>query len=127
MQQALQASGTSADAVDYINAHGTSTHFNDLCESIAIEKVFGTRSFPVSSTKGVTGHCLGAAGGIEAIFLAKTLETQIIPPTAHLEEPDEGCRLDYVPKVAREGKMKIALSNSFGFGGTNATIVMKKA
>jgi 3-oxoacyl-[acyl-carrier-protein] synthase II len=128
MKMALEDAKIAPDEVDYINAHGTSTPFNDLSETIAIKKVFNEHSkrLMVSSTKSMTGHLLGAAGGIEAIFTALTLKTGIIPPTINYETPDPECDLDYVPNKAREKKIKYALSNSFGFGGTNATLVFKK-
>ncbi|RLA93032.1 MAG: beta-ketoacyl-[acyl-carrier-protein] synthase II [Deltaproteobacteria bacterium] len=128
MKMALEDAKIAPDEVDYINAHGTSTPFNDLSETIAIKKVFNEHSkrLMVSSTKSMTGHLLGAAGGVEAILTALTLKTGIIPPTKNQETPDPDCDLDYVPNKAREKKIKYALSNSFGFGGTNATLVFKK-
>ena len=128
MRQALQTAGIAPDAVDYINAHGTSTELNDKYESEAIQAVFGdhAKKVAISSTKGVTGHCLGAAGGIEAVFSTLALHHSLVPPTANLETPDPACPLDYTPLVARERKMKYALSNSFGFGGTNASILIKR-
>ncbi len=128
MKMALEDAKIAPDEVDYINAHGTSTPFNDLSETIAIKKVFNEHSkrLMVSSTKSMTGHLLGAAGGVEAILTALTLKTGIIPPTINYETPDPECDLDYVPNKAREKKIKYALSNSFGFGGTNATLVFKK-
>ncbi len=128
MAAALKSAGLPPTAVDYINAHGTSTHYNDMCESEAIMTVFGehAKKLAISSTKGVTGHCLGAAGGIEAVFLAKAIEEQIMPPTANLEEPGEECPLDYIPKKARKAPIHVGISNSFGFGGTNGCIVMKQ-
>lgn len=127
MRQALQTACINADQVDYINAHGTSTELNDKYESQAIGHVFGhhAKSVSISSTKGVTGHCLGAAGGIEAVYTALAVHHSLIPPTANLRTPDPECPLDYTPLVARQRKVRYALSNSFGFGGTNATIVMK--
>lgn len=126
MKQALSSAQLRPEEVDTINAHGTSTYYNDMYESEAIANVFGShaRKLAISSTKGVTGHCLGAAGGIEAVFLAKTIEDGVIPPTANLQEPDPLCPLDYVPLQARRAKIRTALSNSFGFGGTNGCIVM---
>jgi 3-oxoacyl-[acyl-carrier-protein] synthase II len=128
MRNALAAAGISPESVAYINAHGTSTYYNDLYETKAIQHVFGSHAdaLLISSTKGVTGHCLGAAGGVEAVFLAKTIETQIAPPTANLTESDPECPLNYVPLTAREAKISYGLSNSFGFGGTNGTLVFKK-
>lgn len=129
MKAALSDAAIAPETVDYINAHGTSTPLNDKFESQAIGKVFGdhAKSLAVSSTKGVTGHCIGAAGGIEAVFSVLALKDQVMPPTANLREPDPDCPLDYVPHVAREAKLGYVLSNSFGFGGTNATLVFKGA
>lgn len=126
MSAALKSSGLKATDIDYINAHGTSTYYNDMYESEAIMSVFGDHAhkLAVSSTKGVTGHCLGAAGGVEAVALAKSIEEGIIPPTGGLVNPGEECPLDYVPGTSRKMKIRAALSNSFGFGGTNGTIVM---
>ncbi len=114
--------------IDYINAHGTSTPLNDKCETSAIKTVFAdhAKRLAVSSTKSMTGHMLGAAGGIEAIFTALAVKDQIVPPTINLEEASPECDLDYVPKVSRKMKIRAALSNSFGFGGTNAVIAMKR-
>jgi len=128
MKMALEDAKVAPDEVDYINAHGTSTPYNDLCETIAIKKVFKDHSkiLMISSTKSMTGHALGAAGGMEAIFTALTIKTGVIPPTINYEYPDPECDLDYVPNQAREKKVKFALSNSFGFGGTNACLVFKR-
>ncbi|HSE98526.1 MAG TPA: beta-ketoacyl-ACP synthase II, partial [Blastocatellia bacterium] len=114
--------------VDYINAHGTSTFYNDKLETMAIKKVFGDSAYsiPVSSTKSMMGHLLGAAGGVEAGVIALALHDQVIPPTANYEKPDPDCDLDYVPNKARRADMRYALSNSFGFGGTNAALLMKR-
>jgi 3-oxoacyl-[acyl-carrier-protein] synthase II len=127
IKMALNDAKLAADEVDYINAHGTSTQLNDLTETIAIKEVFGDRAkkIPVSSTKSMTGHLLGAAGAIEAIFSILSLRDQICPPTINYEEPDPECDLDYVPNVARKHAMNIALSNSFGFGGTNAVLLFR--
>ena len=127
MRAALRDAGISPEEVEYINAHGTSTDLNDLYETQAIKTVFGdhAKSLPVSSTKSMTGHLLGAAGGIEAIYTVLTLQRGMIPPTINYENPDPECDLDYVPNLARPTKAKVALSNSFGFGGTNATLVLK--
>ncbi len=127
MKMALDDAGIKPEEVDYINAHGTSTELNDRFETMAIKKVFGEHAYKlaVSSTKSMTGHLLGAAGGIEAAYTALTIKYGIIPPTINYEYPDPDCDLDYVPNKAREADVKIALSNSFGFGGTNATIVLK--
>jgi 3-oxoacyl-[acyl-carrier-protein] synthase II len=128
MKLALDDGATSPDQVDYINAHGTSTPFNDYSETLAIKKVFNSHSgrLMVSSTKSMTGHLLGAAGGLEAILTALTIKTGVIPPTINYETPDPECDLDYVPNQAREKKVTIALSNSFGFGGTNACLMFKR-
>ena len=127
MTRAIKASGITLDQVDYINAHGTSTPYNDKFETFAIKRVFGDRakSIPISSTKSMTGHLLGAAGGIESVISVKTLQTQFIAPTINLHEPDPECDLDYVPNVARQAKVKVAMSNNLGFGGQNAAIVFK--
>ena len=129
MAAALKDAGINAEDVDYVNAHGTSTQVGDKGETIAIKRAFGDHAhkLAVSSTKSMTGHLLGAAGGVEALFTVLALRDQVAPPTINLENPDEGCDLDYVPHTAREMKMDIALSNSFGFGGTNGTLVFKKA
>lgn len=128
MQMALDSAGMNVSDIDYINAHGTSTPLNDVVETRAIKKVFGdhARKLAISSTKSMTGHMLGGAGGIEAVFTALSIHQQTIPPTANLENPDDECDLDYVPGDAREMKIQAAMSNSFGFGGTNAVIIMKK-
>jgi 3-oxoacyl-[acyl-carrier-protein] synthase II len=128
MQMALNMGQIAPDKVDYINAHGTSTPMNDKFESQAIQKVFGAHAgkVSISSTKGVTGHCLGAAGGIEAVFTALAISHALVPPTANYRTPDPDCPLDYTPKKAKERRIDYALSNSFGFGGTNATIAMRR-
>jgi 3-oxoacyl-[acyl-carrier-protein] synthase II len=128
MTAALHAAGINPEQIDYINAHGTSTQMNDIFESEAISRVFthSASRIAVSSTKGVTGHCLGAAGGIEAVFLAQSMATGIIPPTANLKNVDPKCLLDYVPGDARSLKPTYGMSNSFGFGGTNASLIMRK-
>ena len=127
MAMALRDAQLSPEQVDYINAHGTSTPLNDLCETRAIKTVFGEHAYTlaISSTKSMTGHMLGAAGGIEAAFTALTLFNGIIPPTINLENPDPDCDLDYVPLTAREQQVRVALSNSFCFGGTNGVLVMR--
>ena len=127
MRNALRNAGTNVDEVDYINAHGTSTPLGDLAETIAVKRCFGDHAYrlAVSSTKSMTGHLLGAAGGIEAVFTALALRDQVAPPTINLAAPGEGCDLDYVPNTARPMKMTVALSNSFGFGGTNGTLVFR--
>ena len=130
MQQAIDDAGMKPEDVDYINAHGTSTHRNDLNETLAAKKVFGDHAYKmtISSNKSMTGHLLGAAGGVEAIATVMTIENGIIPPTINYEDPDleEGLDLDYVPNVARKAEVRAALSNNFGFGGHNATILFKK-
>jgi 3-oxoacyl-[acyl-carrier-protein] synthase II len=127
MQIALDDAEIKPEDVDYVNAHGTSTPMNDLSETIAMKTVFGehVKQLPVSSTKSMTGHMLGAAGGAEAIFSILTITHGIIPPTINYDEPDPECDLDYVPNVARKQDVRIAMSNSFGFGGTNATLIFK--
>jgi len=128
MTKALKDGELEPSAIDYINAHGTSTPVGDRSETTAIKKAFGEHAYKlaVSSTKSMTGHLLGAAGGVEAVVIGLTLRDGIIPPTINLENQDPECDLDYVPNQARKADVKIALSNSFGFGGHNATIVMKK-
>lgn len=128
MTKALRDGGIQPEQIDYINAHGTSTSVGDRSETTAIKKSFGDHAFKlaVSSTKSMTGHLLGAAGGVEAVILGLTLQNGVIPPTINLDNQDPECDLDYVPHVPREADVKYALSNSFGFGGHNATIVMKK-
>jgi 3-oxoacyl-[acyl-carrier-protein] synthase II len=125
MQQALEHAGVSPDQVDYINAHATSTDIGDLCETRAIKQVFGEQAYKVaiSATKSMTGHLLGGAGGIEMAACALAIRDSVIPPTINLENPGEECDLDYTPNVARESKVRVALNNSFGFGGHNATLV----
>jgi len=127
MKQALKGADISLEEVDYINAHGTSTPQNDPNETRAIKEVFGELAYdiPVSSTKSMTGHLLGAAGGIEAAFTALSIHERIIPPTINLDIPDPECDLDYVPHTSRDARVRVALSNSFGFGGTNVTLVFK--
>ena len=120
--------GIAPEQIDHINAHGTGTHMNDSCETAAIHAVFGdhAKDIAVVSTKSMTGHLLGGAGGIEAVFTALALRDQFAPPTIHYEQPDPECDLDYVPNVGREMKMEYALSNSLGFGGHNACLAFKK-
>jgi len=128
MRMAIKDGGLKPEDVDHINAHGTSTPLNDLTETLAIKAVFGNhaKKIPISSTKSMTGHLLGAAGSTEAIFTILAIRDGIMPPTINYEEPDPQCDLDYVPNVARRQPIKIAMSNAFGFGGTNATLVFKK-
>jgi len=128
MAMALKSAGIVPEEVDYINAHGTSTDYNDLYETMAIKAVFKehAKKLPVSSTKSMIGHLLGGAGGVEAIFTILAIHRGIIPATINYETPDPRCDLDYVPNVARQADVRIALSNSFGFGGTNAVLIFKK-
>ena len=128
MQNALDSAGIQAADIDYVNAHGTSTPLNDRCETAAIKSVFGEHAakLAISSTKSMTGHALGAAGGLEAAFTAMSIKEQIAPPTMNLETPSPECDLDYIPNVARKMEINYAISNSFGFGGTNGVIVMKR-
>jgi 3-oxoacyl-[acyl-carrier-protein] synthase II len=128
MKMAIRDAGLKPDDVDYINAHGTSTPLNDFTETLAIKAVFGdhAKKVPISATKSMTGHLLGAAGSTEAIFTIMAIRDGIMPPTINYEEPDPQCDLDYVPNVARRKPIKVAMSNAFGFGGTNATLVFKK-
>ncbi|OGR01966.1 MAG: beta-ketoacyl-[acyl-carrier-protein] synthase II [Deltaproteobacteria bacterium RIFOXYD12_FULL_50_9] len=128
MRMALADAEMNPDGIDYINAHGTSTPLNDVCETRAIKSVFGghARKLAISSTKSMTGHMLGGAGGIEAVFTALAIDQGIMPPTINLDNPDPECDLDYVPKVARQSMIRAAMSNSFGFGGTNAVLIMKR-
>jgi 3-oxoacyl-[acyl-carrier-protein] synthase II len=128
MRMALRKAGIDPSEVDYINAHGTSTPVNDPTETLAVKTVFGdhAKKLAISSTKSMTGHLLGAAGGLEAGITALAVRHQIAPPTINLEHPDPACDLDYIPKVARKMNIRYALSNSFGFGGTNGTLLLKK-
>ena len=127
MTAAINDAGVNASDVDYLNAHGTSTPVGDLGETIAVKRAFGdaANSLAVSSTKSMTGHLLGAAGAVEAIFTVLALRDQVLPPTINLHDPDPACDLDYVPNVAREAKISTAISNSFGFGGTNGSLVFQ--
>jgi len=128
MQMAIRSAGIDAETVDYINAHGTSTQANDPAECMAIRSTFGAHadSLMVSSTKSVTGHMLGAAGGVEAMASVKAIYHELVPPTATLQNPAEGCDLDFVPGEARSHSIRAVLSNSFGFGGTNATVIFQR-
>jgi len=128
MQSALRDAGLNPEQVDYVNAHGTSTPAGDAAETLAVKGAFGdyAMKLPVSSTKSMTGHLLGAAGGIEAIFAVLAIRDQVLPPTINLDNPSEGCDLDYVPHTARQAKVDVVLSNSFGFGGTNGTLVFRR-
>lgn len=129
MRKALDNAGLSPSAVDYINAHGTSTEYNDKIETLAIKRLFGEHAYrlPISSTKSMIGHLLGAAGGVEMIATLLSMQTGIIPPTINYEHPDPDCDLNYVPNVAIQKVINVAISNSFGFGGTNACLIVKKA
>jgi 3-oxoacyl-[acyl-carrier-protein] synthase II len=128
MVAAMKDAGVTPEQVGYLNAHGTSTPLGDLGETMAMKTAFGEHAYKllVSSTKSMTGHLLGAAGGVEAIFSVMALETGIIPPTINLEDPSEGCDLDYVPNVARKAQVDVVMSNGFGFGGTIGTLVFKR-
>ena len=128
MKSAMKDAGVNAEQVQYLNAHGTSTPLGDLAETLAMKRALGDHAYQtmVSSTKSMTGHLLGAAGGVEAIFSVLAIHHGIIPPTINLDNPGEGCDLDYVPNVAREKKIDVAMSNGFGFGGTNGTLVFKR-
>ncbi|MBX3693273.1 beta-ketoacyl-ACP synthase II [Dokdonella sp.] len=128
MAAAMKDAGINPDQVEYLNAHGTSTPLGDVAETLALKRALGEHAYRtmVSSTKSMTGHLLGAAGGVEAIFTILALHHGIIPPTINLENPGEGCDLDYVPNVAREKKIDVAVSNGFGFGGTNGTLVFRR-
>ncbi len=128
MENALRDADLGAQDVQYINAHGTSTMAGDVAESKAIRRMFGSHadSLPVSSTKSMTGHLLGAAGGLEAVLCLLAMRDSIIPPTINLDQPGEGCDLDYVPHTAREASLDVVLSNSFGFGGTNGTLIFQR-
>jgi 3-oxoacyl-[acyl-carrier-protein] synthase II len=129
MQMALADAGVNADEIDYINAHGTSTPLGDAAETRVIKYALGeenARKTPVSSTKGATGHCLGAAGGVEAMFCTLAVQEGVLPPTINYEAPDPECDLDYIPNESREADVRIAVSNSFGFGGHNACVVLRR-
>ena len=129
MRNALRNAGLPADAIDYVNAHGTSTPLGDIAETVAIKRAFGdhAKNVAVSSTKSMTGHLLGAAGGVEAVVTALALHNQVAPPTANLFDQDPACDLDYVPNEARRMPLRAAMSNSFGFGGTNGTLIFARA
>ncbi|SFS12578.1 3-oxoacyl-[acyl-carrier-protein] synthase II [Dyella sp. OK004] len=128
MESALKDGGINPSEVQYVNAHGTSTPLGDLGEVMAAKKVFGDHAYKLamSSTKSITGHLLGAAGGVEAIFSILALRDQVLPPTINLDEPSEGCDLDFVPHTARDAKLDVVISNSFGFGGTNGTLAFRR-
>ncbi|WP_133140221.1 beta-ketoacyl-ACP synthase II [Legionella genomosp. 1] len=128
MEAAIHDAGIEPELVDYINAHGTSTYLNDMNETKAVKRVFGTHAYDlaISSTKSMTGHLLGAAGAVEAIFSVLAIKDQIVPPTINLDNPDEGCDLNYVPHVPQKRKVDYVLSNSLGFGGTNGSLLFKR-
>jgi 3-oxoacyl-[acyl-carrier-protein] synthase II len=128
MRNAMKDAGADAASIDYINAHGTSTPLGDIAETKAVKKLLGAHAskVAVNSTKSMTGHLLGAAGGIEAVFTALAIRDQVSPPTINLRTPDPDCDLDYVPNSARKMPIRLALSNSFGFGGTNGTLVFAR-
>jgi 3-oxoacyl-[acyl-carrier-protein] synthase II len=128
MRNALRNAGFDAERVDYVNAHGTSTPLGDIAETVAVKRCFGdhAKKLAVSSTKSMTGHLLGAAGGIESVFSVLAIRDQVAPPTINLLNRDPQCDLDYVPNTARPMKIDVVLSNSFGFGGTNGTLVFSK-
>lgn len=128
MERALKDAGISPDKIGYINAHGTSTPYNDKFETLAIKKVFGENAanIPVSSTKSMTGHALGAAGGLEAVFAVKAIQENVLPPTINYQVPDPECDLDYIPNAPRPAEVEYVLSNNFGFGGTNACLIFKR-
>ena len=125
MRNALKDAGLTPEAVDYINAHGTSTPLGDIAETIAVKRLLGehAKRAAVNSTKSMTGHLLGAAGGVEAVFTILATHHQVSPPTINLQNPDPQCDLDYVPNAARDMQVRVAMSNSFGFGGTNGSLV----
>ena len=129
MQMALDNANLKVTDINYINAHGTSTPLNDKSETAAIKTVFGEHAYaiPVSSTKSMTGHMLGASGAMEALFCIKAMQDEILPPTINYENPDPECDLDYVPNEARPQKSTYVMSNSFGFGGHNATLILKSS
>ena len=128
MKMALRNGNIDPTEIDYVNAHGTSTPYNDATETLALKRVFGEHAskLAVSSTKSMTGHLLGAAGGVEAVYSALALHNQTMPPTINYEEPDPDCDLDYVPNTPRSAPIRTVLSNSFGFGGTNACLVFRR-
>jgi 3-oxoacyl-(acyl-carrier-protein) synthase len=128
MNMAMNSACANAEDLGYINAHGTGTVLNDQAETRAIKAAFGERAYqiPVSSTKSMTGHLMGATGAVEAIFCVQAIRDGILPPTIHYETPDPDCDLDYIPNQAREKKVDLALSNAFGFGGHNAVLAIRK-
>jgi 3-oxoacyl-[acyl-carrier-protein] synthase II len=128
MRQALSSAGIAPEAVQYINAHGTGTPLGDIAETTAIKRVFGdwAHRLVVSSTKSSVGHSLGASGGLELIAAVRAIDNSVVPPTINLDHPGEGCDLDYCPQSARDWKVDVAMSNSFGFGGHNACILIRR-
>ena len=128
MANAVRDAGLDADEIDYINAHGTSTQVGDVAEVAAVRRVFGAHAekLAMSSTKSMTGHLLGAAGAVEAIFSVLAIRDGVLPPTINLDNPDEGCDLDLVAHKSRQADVRVALSNSFGFGGTNGTLIFRR-
>ena len=127
MNLALKRANLSPDSINYINAHGTSTPLNDKFETMSIKTVFGDDAkTPISSTKSMTGHLLGAAGGVEAVFCVMAIKDQVAPPTINYKNPDEDCDLDYIPNQARDTKLETVMSNSLGFGGHNASLIFSK-
>ncbi len=128
MTAAMREARVDPSDIDYINAHGTSTRLNDLMETVAVKRVFGHRAptIPMSSQKSMVGHLIGASGALEAAATAMSLDRGVIPPTINQATPDPGCDLDYVPNTAREKPLKLAISNSFGFGGQNASLVLAR-
>jgi 3-oxoacyl-[acyl-carrier-protein] synthase II len=128
MLKAMKDAGITPEQIGYLNAHGTSTPYNDKFETMAIKQAFGEHAYKlaISSTKSMTGHALGAAGGIEAVFSVLALHEKVLPPTVNYEFPDPECDLDYIPNKARQAEVDYVLSNSFGFGGTNACLIFKR-
>jgi 3-oxoacyl-[acyl-carrier-protein] synthase II len=128
IQNCLEMGGVAADRVGYVNAHGTSTPLGDIAETMALKRTFGghAKNLKVSSTKSMIGHLLGAAGGMESIFCIQALHTGILPPTINLHSPDPSCDLDYIPNLAQKKEVEFALNNSFGFGGTNCSLLFKR-
>ena len=128
MMKAVEMAGVNTDELDYINAHGTATPLNDLSETLAVKSAFGERAYsiPISSTKSMTGHMMGATGALESIFCVKAIRENVVPPTINYHTPDPECDLDYVPNEARDHKVKVAMSNAFGFGGHNSVLVLRE-